>query len=185
MEGKRVDSKLLLFTLVLVLITLLLLNFLLKGNSSNDIWNYKEITTVQNLIYMGEKVTDRQIYYDLEQIVINYLNSYVDTYMEDTKEDKLSYEDYYDYLRKDYKNYLSKDEYIEVAKKFLDKFFVKTGYEYEVREFMDTERVLTDVYKFEDNVYLCRLDSKYNNSYGYIAIQLKTTESSYNIVYIE
>lgn len=185
MEGKRIDSKLLLFTLVLVLITLLLLNFLLKGNRADEIWNYKEITTAEDVIYLGEKDYTRQTYYDLEGIINKYLNSYVDTYSEDVSQDGLTYEQYYDYLIDDYKKHLTKDEYIEVSKKFLDKFLIKNGYEFEVTEFMETEKVLKDIYKFENGVYLCKLESSYNDKHGYIAIQLMDTESTFKIVYIE
>ena len=76
MEGQRIDSKLMLFTVVLVLITLLLLNYLFKNNSKEKIWDYNNITTAEDIIYIGNKVEDRKIYYNIEQIVKDYITSY-------------------------------------------------------------------------------------------------------------
>ena len=179
MEGKRVDSKLLLFTLVLVLITLLLLNFLFEGNRTDSVWNYKEITTATDVMYLGEKVTDREIYYTLETIINQYLDSYIKP---KTNEDKVMYEDYYDYLTENYRKYLSKREYKQVAEKFLNKFYININSDYEA---MYTYQLLKDIYAFENNVYLCKLVSKRNNEVGYIAFQISQSELAFNIVYIE
>ena len=109
MERKKVDTKLLLFNLVLVLISLLLLNWLLSENRADQIWNYEEINSAADIIHLGENNYDRQTYYILEGIVYEYLNSYIDVYSEE--EDKLNYKDYYKYLTKNYKDYLSQKEY--------------------------------------------------------------------------
>lgn len=179
MEGKKVDSKLLLFTLVLVLITLLLLNYLLEGNREVGIWNYKEITTATDVIYMGQKVTDRDTYYTLETIVNQYLNSYIN---ENNDDEKIMYEDYYNYLTEGYKKHLSKKEYIEVAKNFLNKFYVNINSDYET---MYTYQILKDIYDMGNNIYMCKLQSKRNNEIGYIAFQVNQSELAFNIVYIE
>ena len=185
MERKRVDSKLLLFTLVLVLITLLLLNWLLGGNNTDEIWNYKEITSASDLVDYGEEIEDREVYYILESIVQQYLNSYVNTYNEDMKADKLSYTQYYEYLTKNYREYLSKAEYKKLAETFLIKFKVYAESEYEAMEYMDIEQVVKEIYVFENNVYLCRLKGMYTGNVGYIAIALDTSKNAFNIVYIE
>lgn len=185
MEGKRVDTKLMLFTLVLILIALLLLNWLLGNRKVEGMWNYEEIETAANLIYQGERVEDREIYYTLENIIKQYLNSYKDTYTEDVNEVKMSYTEYYDYLTKNYKDYLSQSEYNKVAEKFLDKFYAEAESEYEKMEFMDVEQILKEVYSFENGVYICRLESTYTGNEGYIAIALNTNKNAYNFVYIE
>lgn len=178
MEGKRVDSKFLLFTLVLVLITLLLLNWFL-GNIDNDrIWDYKEITSVLDVMYSGTRITDRETYYTLESIVNQYLNSYINVY----NEDKIMYEDYYDYLTEDYKKHLTKKEYIKVAQKFLNKFYININSDYES---MDTNQVLKNIYELNNSVYICELESSRNSEVGYIAFQVNKTGRNFNIVYIE
>lgn len=179
MEGKRVDSKLMLFTLVLVLITLLLLNYFFNNNRTDSIWNYKEITSAIDVIYLGEKVTDRDTYYTLETIVNQYLNSYINPYND---EEKIMYEDYYNYLTENYRKHLSRKEYIEVAEKFLNKFYININSDYEA---MYTYQLLKEVYAFDNNVYLCKLESKRNNHIGYIAFQINESELAFNIVYIE
>lgn len=179
MEGKRVDSKLLLFTLVLVLIALLLLNYLFEGNRTDEVWNYKKITTATDVIYLGEKVTDRTTYYTLETIVNQYLDSYINRYND---EEKVMYEDYYNYLTDNYKKHLSKSKYKEVAKKFLNKFYVNINSDYET---MYTHQILKDIYAFDNNIYLCKLESKRNSEIGYIAFQISESELAFNIVYIE
>lgn len=178
MEGKKVDSKLLLFTLVLVLIVLLLLNYFFERNRTDTIWNYKKITTATDVMYLGELVTDRTTYYNLENIV----NQYLDSYIEDNNEDTDNYEKYYDYLTENYRRYLGKKEYMEVAEKFLNKFYININSAYES---MYTYQLLKDIYKFENNVYLCVLENKSNNEIGYIAVQMKESDSTFKIVYIE
>jgi len=169
----------LLFALVLVLITLLLLNYLFEGNRKDEIWNYKEITTATDIIYLGEEVTDRHTYYTLEAIINQYLDSYINPYND---EDKMMYEDYYNCLSKYYKKHLSKRKYKQVAEKFLNKFYINMNSDYEA---MYTYQLLKAVYAFENNVYLCKLESKRNNEVGYIAFQVNESEFAFNIVYIE
>ena len=178
MEGKRVDSKLLLFTLVLVLIALLLLNWLLGNRETDSIWNYKEITTATDVMYLGTRVTDRQMYYTLESIVNQYLNSYINVY----NEEKVMYEDYYKYLTENYKKHLTKKEYMQVAEKFLNKFYININSDYES---MDTNQILKNIYEFENSIYLCELKGNRSNETGYIAVQINTSELAFNIVYIE
>lgn len=178
MEGKKVDSKLLLFTLLLVLIALLLLNYFLGGNRVEGVWDYNNITTAEEIMYLGEEVTDRDTYYTLESVINQYLNSYINVY----NEEKIMYQDYYNYLEDNYKRHLSKKEYIEVADNFLNKFYININSDYES---MYTYQILKGVYQFENNIYLCELVSKRNNETGYIAFQINESELAFKIVYIE
>ena len=179
MEGKRVDSKLLLFTLVLVLITLLLLNFLLKGNKVNDVWDYKKIKSAQDVIYLGQRTEDRQIYYTLEEVISEYLDSYLSK--------DLTYKDYYQFLRSDYKKHLGRGKYLKVAENFMNKFNTFIDEDYQSMEKTD---IIKSIYEFNDNVYMCRLQSNRSEEYdemeeGYIAVQLSSRDNMYYIVYIE
>ncbi len=179
MEGKRTDSKLLLISLVLILIILLLLNYFLGKNRMDETWNYKKITTATDVMYKGEIVTDRETYYTLEKIINQYLDSYINT---NNDEEKTMYDSYYKYLTENYKGYLSKKEYIEVAEKFLNKFYVNINDNYET---MYTYQILKDIYSFDNNIYLCVLQSNRNNEKGYIALQVNKEQSLFKIVYIE
>lgn len=175
MVENKVDSRLLLITLILILISLLLLNNFMGQNRQDDVWNYKEMVTANDIKYLGTSVTDRQIYYSLENVVNKYINSYNVT---NTKEDDIDYKQYYQYLAKNYKKHLSKKEYIEVAEKFFSKFYALGEYAY-------TYNTLKNVYLFDNGIYLCELNSKTNNDLAFLAIQLNTMSNTYNIVYIE
>lgn len=183
MEKEKVNTKLLLFTLVLVLIVLLIFNYLLKNNSTDSVWNYKELTSGTDIIYLGKKIEDRQIYYNLEKIVTEYVNSYLPEGEQAIKD--VTYEDYYDALSEKYKNYLGKNKYYEVAQKFLKKFYINVTSDYETMEYMDTERIIKNIYVFENYVYLCELETSDGKNTGYIAIQMNTENNSYCIMYIE
>ncbi len=185
MEGKKVDSKLLLFTLILVLITLFLLNGLFRGAKSVGIWNYDEITTGTQLIAYGTLSQDRQTYYIMEEIVNKYLNSYISTYGNEELEDWMPYEQYYDYLTDNYKDYLSRKDYEKLAKEFLNKFYVYEEGEYDATEFMDTYNVIKAIYELDNDVYLCELRGETTLNKGYIAIATDSNDNTYRIIYIE
>ena len=176
MEGKRVDSKLLLITLILVLITLLLLNNFLKKGRTEELWDYSSNNSASIIMYLGEKVTDRETYYTLENIVNQYLDSYID----DGSKEKMLYDDYYDCLTDGYKKFLGRKKYKEVAKNFLERFYININSNYET---MYKQKIIKGIYKFDNNVYLCQLQRK--NKDSYIAFQLNELNESFNIVYIE
>lgn len=179
MEGKRVDSKLLLFTLVLVLITLLLLNYLLNNSRSNGIWDYDNLESAEDVMYQGERITDRETYYALETIIYDYLDSYI---VDSSDKENITYEDYYNFLTKSYKKHLSKKEYKEVAERFLNKFYINMDSDYEA---MYKYQLLKEIYLLDENVYVCKLESKRNNETGYIALKVDEAKRAFNIVYIE
>lgn len=177
MEGKRIDSKLMLFTVVLVLITLLLLNYLFKNNSKEKIWDYNNITTAEDIIYIGNKVEDRKIYYNIEQIVKDYITSY-----EVVDKNEKTYVDYYKYLSEDYKKVLNKKEYKKVAEHFFDK--LKTTYSSGYKK-IEKNNILKELFKLDNNLYLGKVQSDYSENYGYIAILFNEKSFQYEIVWIE
>lgn len=184
MERKKIDSKIMLLALVLILIVLLLLNWLLGKNTYNGVWDYKNIDSASELIYLGEKVKDRSTYYTLEGIVEDYLNSFL-VKVGQNQEGTLNYTEYYDYLTELYRKHLNQEEYNSVAHKFLSKFYVNAKSEYETMEYMDTENVIKNIYLFDDNIYLCELRSSSTGNSGYIAFALKENDNIYKLVYIE
>lgn len=177
MEGQRIDSKLMLFTVVLVLITLLLLNYLFENNSKKGVWDYNTITTAEYLIYSGDKVEDRQLYYNVEQIIKEYIASY-----EKVDSNEKTYIDYYKYLSKDYKKILTKKEYKEKAETFFNKF--KTTYSSGYQN-IDKNNILKELYKLDNNVFIGKVQSDYSENYGYIAVLLNEKTVQYEIIWIE
>ena len=175
MQEKKVDSKIMLFALILVLITLFLLNRLFESNRYEGVWNYKKITSAKSLIFEGEEFTNRETYYVLEEIV----NQYLDSYISKNDNENKGYEEYYKYLTKSYKNYLSKNKYKQVAETFFNKFYDETT------NTMYTSQLITAVYKYDNDIYLCKLENKTNNEIGYIALKVSEYQQAFNIVYIE
>lgn len=178
MEEKKVNSKLVLFTSILVLICLLLLNYFLSNNEDVGIWDYDNLTSGYSIMYSGEKVTDREVYYTLETVIQDYMKSYV----KDTDNDVVTYKDYYNSLSKNYKKHLGKNGYYAVAEKFFSKFFAKK-LDYETMQYFSNKHVIKNVYEVEKSVYLCELKDS-NNESAFIALQLLTDNTIY-IYYIE
>lgn len=182
MGGNRVNTKLLLVTLILGLIALLLLNYFFKNNRVDGVWNYAKIDKVNTIINQGERTNDREVYYNMESIIKQYMNSYL---IDESEEDNMNYMDYYNYLTDYYKTYLSKSEYKEVADNFFSKFYVQTESQYERTTFMDVEGIIQSIYEYADNTYLCELKSSYNNTIGYFAARINIQENQFYIVYVE
>ena len=190
MEKLKLNNKSLLALLIVVLIIILLANYFMSLDKDNE-FNYENIEVIE-LFYTGKQVTDRNTYYILEDIIVNYLNSY--TNAKDSNgnsvllevESKYTYEEYYDTLLESYKDYLEKEEYLKVADEFMDKFFVTNGDEnVEIHYFMDTDRILKEITEIKDNYYICRLYSSYNNKEAYIGIKLDTVNNEYRIFIME
>lgn len=179
MEEKKVNSKLVLFTSILVLICLLLLNYFLSNNEDVGIWDYDNLTSGYSIMYSGEKVTDREVYYTLETVIQDYMKSYV----KDTdNSDVVTYKDYYNSLSDNYKKHLGKNGYYEVAENFFTKFFSKK-LDYETMQYFGNKHVIKNVYEVENSVYLCELETS-NSEEAFIALQLLTDNTIY-IYYIE
>lgn len=190
MEKLNISNKALLGILAIILVLLIIINFLLENMRQTGL-DYENIEA-SKLINQGEKVTDREIYYTLEDIIVKYISSYntvVDEqgntyYLEAQAEN--SYEEYYEALIESYQVYLNEEEYIEVARNFLNKFFVIGGDpEFEVHYYMQTQGILKGVYELQQNEYICKLYNKTNHKYGYIGIVLDPKEEQYRIFIIE
>lgn len=183
---KKVDTKQWLVLFSLVLVALIIINIVMRDlQRENQIFNYSKITRALDVIGKGELVTDRKTYYTLEKIINKYINSYLINSRDLNSED-VNYLDYYNVLTSEYKKALNKKEYEEKAKQFLGKFYIYHEGKMEADEYMDTQSVLKDIYKFDDGTaYLCKVKSSQNNKEGYIGIYLNKSNSSFYIFYLE
>ena len=181
MEEKNNNIKLYLIMFLLVLICLLIFNyFTSNSNKANEIWNYSNINTAEDVIHKGNKTLSRDVYYTLNEIVINYIESYL------VQEDTLSWQNYYEVLSGEYNKYLSKKAYYTLAENFLRKFYVYSeDIQIEANEYMDVQDIITDIYEYENSKYLCKLESSITGNVGYIGIELNTRNQTYSIFYIE
>ena len=181
MEEKNNNIKLYLIMFLLILICLLIFNyFLRKTNDADNIWNYSNIDTVSTILYKGTKTTNREIYYTLNEIVTNYIEAYLVT------DENSSWQNYYEVLSDEYNNYLNRKEYNVLAEDFLKKFYVYSeDIEIEANEYMDVQEIITKIYEFEGNKYICVLESSITGNVGYIGIQLNEKKEIYSIFYLE
>lgn len=181
MEEKNNNIKLYLVMFLLLLICLLIFNYFTKNASKqSEIWNYSNISNAADVLYRGNKTVDREIYYTLDKIVVKYIESYL------VEDENNTWTAYYDVLSEDYSKFLNKKEYNSVAENFLKKFYVYSAdVEIEAIEYMDAQDIVTDIYAYEDNKYMCILESSATGNTGYIGIELDEKNKTYSIFYIE
>ena len=181
MEEKNNNIKLYLVMFLLLLICLLIFNYFTKKAANKDeIWNYSNISTISDILHKGTKTTARDVYYNLDKIVVKYIESYL------VEDENNNWTEYYDVLSKDYSKFLNKKEYNTVAEKFLKKFYVYSqDIEIEATEYMDVQDILMEVYAYDNNRYVCVLESSITENKGYIGIELDEKNKTYSIFYIE
>ena len=181
MEEKNNNIKLYLVMFLLLLICLLIFNYFTKNVAKQDeIWNYSNILNVTDVLYKGEKTPDRDIYYTLDKIVVKYIESYL------VEDENNTWTAYYDVLSKDYSKFLNKKEYNTLAENFLKKFYVYSqDIEIEAVEYMDVQDILVDIYAYDNNKYMCVLESSVTGNTGYIGIELDEKNNTYSIFYME
>lgn len=181
MEEKNNNIKLYLIMFSLLLVCLLIFNYFIKSaQSKKDIWKYSEITSASDVLNRGTKTSARDVYYTLDKIVVKYVESYL------VEDEESNWTKYYEVLSKDYSKFLNKKEYSAVAESFLKKFYVYSeDIEIDASEYMDVQDIIVQVYSYEDNRYLCYLESSITGNTGYIGIELNTKNNTYSIFYIE
>lgn len=181
MEEKNNNIKLYLVMFLLLLICLLIFNYFTKNAANEDeIWNYSEILGASDVLYKGTKTNARDVYYTLDKIVVKYIESYL------VEDEYNTWTAYYDVLSEDYSKFLNKKEYNTVSENFLKKFYVYSAdVEIDVSEYMDVQDILVEIYAYEDNRYICVLESSITGNTGYIGIELDEKNKIYSIFYIE
>ena len=89
-------------------------------------------------------------------------------------------------MSKDYSKFLNKKEYNILAESFLKKFYVYSqDVEIEAVEYMDVQDILVDIYAYDNNRYVCVLESSVTGNTGYIGIELDEKNNTYSIFYME
>lgn len=175
-------------TILLLLLVIAVLNigiFILKNLKNKDVWDYKNISTAEELLSQGKKVNDRQLYWDFKKIINNFVATLEDsaeyTESENSNNKKGNYIDYYDVLTKKYKKYLDKKEFSLIAQKFINKFLLEDhlGYKYA------GEFTINNIYQYEKNKYLCQIYVSDTKNIAYIGFQINKDKTIFSIFYIE
>ena len=164
--------------LLLVLITLIVLNYFMKNirDSSNTKKIDYKTATGEQILYSSTEVFDRKIYLSLEQVISEYISSYYQT------ETKDNYKKYYSMLSKKYKSFLGKGKYEKKAEAFLDKF--KHVGEITKQVYMEKDNVLNTVAEYDTNKYICQLKNDLGDI-AYIGIELDYKTKNAYIFYLE
>lgn len=176
---ERFTTKQKIIFLVTALVALIFLSSLfsfLARKSDEKVIDYSN-TTSESIISDSSISYDKIVFYELQDVIDKFISAY-------SSDEKTSYEDYYETLTSEYRKYLSKNKYKDIVIKFYDKFectdTVDTGIK------MCTDGVLKQVYKFDTNKYICKLEL-FNKSEAYIGIKLieNVKEPYAQIFYIE
>ena len=183
MNFKNISKKQLIILLLTCLILLLVLNKFLSSLNSNTIINYKN-SNGASLVKEASVEYDRNVYYNAD----NLIEKYVDSFSNDSKE----YIDYYkNSLTDEYKKYLSKSKYKKRAKEFYQKFIDNSTIQTTLGEQLQTSGSLYDsgmlakIYKINENgYYLCELKLK-DDKKAYIGLYFNTNFNKAYIFYIE
>lgn len=182
----NVDSKYKLIALILVLIILIIgVNILKNIRTKDEIWNYDEITSATDVISSGSIVSERAIYYKLEDIVVRFLLANDNIATNNLTTENIgydaSYKEYYSILTADYKRHLSRAEFNRKSEEFLNKFISEIDMEkYKV---IETRNIIKAIYRYDNEKYLCVLMA--NNNTSYLGVKLNSDNNTYNIFYIE
>lgn len=176
---ERFTTKQKIIFLLTALVALIFLSSLfgyLAKKSDEKVIDYSNITS-ENIVNDSSIYYNKIVFYELQDVIDDFINAY-------SSEEKNSYESYYESLTSEYRKYLSKNKYKEKVIKFYDKFectdTVDTGIK------MCTDGILKEVYEFDTNKYICRLES-FNKNEAYIGIKLieNVKEPYAQIFYIE
>lgn len=161
--------------LVLVVVFTVLRNAINMKSTGID---YKKTDITDFLIY-STQTSDREIYWNLNEIVRGFVGSYQGEYNKEVK----SIDDYYNALDSNYKKYLGKKKYKELTNSLISKV---VG---EDKDALTTlpEPLITNVYKLTqyNNAYICELSTVNSEDKAYVGIIIDINEGKYNIFYID
>ncbi len=175
----NITSKQRLILVITALILLLIVFYLLKNiTKTSEGIDYKK-TDITDLLIFSSTVKDRDIYWNLDGIVTEFISSYKSVTNKDIKETKY----YYNALDPDYKKYLGKKKYNEIANNLINKVMGENRDEFSS---LPTP-LITSLNKLNnyDNAYICELSTSNVNDSAYIGIILDTDKKKYNIFYID
>ena len=162
--------------LVLIIVVFSILRSVI--NTSDEVIDYDNTDSI-DLIISSSEINDRDIYWTLNGIISNFINTYQSSYNDEIKD--LDY--YYNALDPNYKKFLGKKKYREVSNNLVTKVMG------EDKDIFSTipEPLITEVYRLNDydNAYICRLATQNTYTEAYIGIILDTENTKYNIFYID
>ncbi len=188
-DFERLNSKQkLIFLLIILILLVVIASTLMKLRFGNEVIDYKN-KNVYSFIIESKQDKDRNTYWTLNNIIIDFLDSYQTVEKLDTsalieyKYTGYSLEEYYKVLDSDYKKFLGKNKYMEISKNMMSKMVTKNENGY----VLNTENIIKKIYKLNnyENAYICELNTVDKASSAYIGIILDADQGIYSIFYIE
>ena len=157
------------------------------GKKDNNI-DYKNFNIDDILVYSTETKT-REEYWILSDIIYSFLSSYnkeigSNGILNSEQGSIYTRESYYKVLSSSYRKYLSKSKYMDLSKTMMEKFISYKDNKKQIKTENLIEKIyILDDFKYEKNMYLCKLKPEKSDVTSYIGIQL-LENNSYNIFYI-
>lgn len=174
----NITPKQRLILVITILLFLLIIFYTLKlVTKKQEGIDYKN-TNINKLIVFSEETTDRDIYWNLNSIVYEFVITYQSNFNDQVK----NIEYYYNALDPNYKKYLGKKKYTEFSNNLINKVIGEEKNQLS----LVPEPLIKTVYKMDeyDNAYICELITKNDNEDAYMGIILDTKNKNYNIFYI-
>jgi hypothetical protein len=185
-SGLNSKQRLVFFCICLILLVIGT-TIITSINSDNKVIDYEK-TDIYELIIDSTETKDRDIYWTLNKIILEFLKSYQTVEKMDTS-DLVEYhytgydlDDYYKALDPEYKKFLGKKEYIEISKNMMSKMVTWNDNGFILKE----QNIINTVYKLNDyEGYICKLNTVDNKNQAFIGIILDKENNEYNIFYIK
>ena len=175
-KGTITSKQRLVLMISFLIVILVVFYFLRNVNKKVEGIDYKK-TDINGLLALSQDDKDRYVYWNLNEIISKFLNSYQSEYTEGIND--INY--YYKTLDPNYKKYLGRRKYKELANSFIDKVV------YDPEDDLKSlpQPLITKIKRLNDynNAYLCKIATK-NNEDAYIGIILDIENTRYNIFYI-
>lgn len=149
--------------------------------------DYKKIE-IYDLLIESNETNDRDDYWTLNNIILNFMKSYQTVEKMDTSNlveyhySGASLEEYFNALDPDYKKFLGKKGYMEKAKNMISKMVTWNDNGFVLKD----EDIINTVYKMNNyDGYICSLNSYSSEESTYIGIILDKEKKEYNIFYLQ
>lgn len=178
--------------LSVTILALLLIIMSILFNNKNDIRiEYKDFD-IERVIEESLVLNNKQIYFDLQEIISSYLASYnleIESLSQNINYENIKYtrEEYYAVLTEEYKKQINKKEYMQLSERFCEKFLgnSQTGKYMNINDYFIKDVYLLPSQKYGEDMYMCRLNTNDKDISAYIGIKLNQVTKTYSIFYIE
>jgi len=173
------DKKLYLLMGILVILILIVLRSLIT--SQNDaIINYNEVTSGLYIVQKGKVTKDREVYYIIQDILIDMSSAYTESELVETTIDE-----YYDVLNKSYRNYIGKTKYLELINNFFNKLTYTDTSGMGVYTYIQITGTIKGIYEIDKDTYICILQLTDTSDFGYFGVKLNPDDNTFEIFYLE